>query len=423
MTKAALHPSPGHRHTSDPRPNLELVFAHSLEQDEALDRFVGGLTDMSGPCADTLEEVRAAPDGVDLVLHPAALPVEIRSLPGLLRASAFTLSLGPGYHAHVADALVAAAEQAGLRAAHDVIDSYLATTDLGGVEQACNAYWRACMSSDPTLTNGEPSGTARHVAIDGLRLQHPAPFLLPSGPFVPPDADTDPAAAVVPSEHALWWEPGLHDTMRLRRAAYSLRYLIPPRPPLDELEVGRMESLCDDLDALHQSSPEDPALLALRGPWRALLDALDGLRERPRHLSRVTPDDTLCLRRGPLWVRARRHAWLQLPSEMSIAWRGNGTFWAADEGVQLWLEVHPVELLPGEPAPPAHEVLDAVGEWGPDTQRDVDRFLEWERHEDAEALHAAVWLDGQVGLLTIQPQAAGRERAEALARGLCVSPR
>ena len=130
MSPAASLPHPGLRSSCDPRPNLELVFTHGLGQDEALDRFVGGLTDMSGPCADTLEEVRAAPEGVDLVLHPAALPVEIRSLPGMLRASAFTLSLGPGYHAHVADALVAAAEQAGLRAAHDVIDAYLASGDL-----------------------------------------------------------------------------------------------------------------------------------------------------------------------------------------------------------------------------------------------------------------------------------------------------
>ena len=146
MTPPAPHPNPGPRHTTDPRPNLELVFRHELEQDEALDRFVGGLTDMGGPCADTLEEVRAAPEGVDLVLHPAALPVEIRSLPGTLRASAFTLSLGPGYHAHVADALVAAAEQAGLRAAHDVIDAYLATGELDTVEEACVAYWRACVT-------------------------------------------------------------------------------------------------------------------------------------------------------------------------------------------------------------------------------------------------------------------------------------
>ena len=61
-------------HPSEPRPNLELVFRHNLEQDEALDRFVGGLTDMGGPCADTLEEVRAAPDGVDRVLHPPPPP-------------------------------------------------------------------------------------------------------------------------------------------------------------------------------------------------------------------------------------------------------------------------------------------------------------------------------------------------------------
>ena len=180
MSPAASLPHPGLRSSCDPRPNLELVFTHGLGQDEALDRFVGGLTDMSGPCADTLEEVRAAPEGVDLVLHPAALPVEIRSLPGMLRASAFTLSLGPGYHAHVADALVAAAEQAGLRAAHDVIDAYLASGDLAVVEEACEAHWRASLT--PAFgDDGEPAATARHVCVDGLRLQHHAPYLLPSG--------------------------------------------------------------------------------------------------------------------------------------------------------------------------------------------------------------------------------------------------
>lgn len=423
MTKAASHPTPGHRHTSDPRPNLELVFTHGLSQEEALDRFVGGLTDMGGPCADTLEEVRAATDGVDLVLHPAALPVEIRSLPGMLRASAFTLSLGPGYHAHVADALVSAAEQAGMKAAHDVIDAYLATGALDGVEQASHAYWRACMSSDPSATSGEPTGTSRHVAIDGLRVLHGGPFMLPSGPWAPPEGAPDPADVLVPREHALWWEPGLHDTMRVRRAAYALRFLTPPRGPLDELELGRMESLCDDLDALHADIPEHPDLVALRGPWRALLDALHPLRERPAHLDRVLPDDTLNLRRGPVWLRARRDAWLSLPCEMSVAWRGNGTFWAADQDVQLWLEVHPVELLPGAAPPSPHEVLEAVGDWGPATQRDVDRFLEWEVHDDAEALHAAVWMEAQVGLLTIQPQAGGRTKAESLARSLHVSPR
>ncbi|MCA9575359.1 MAG: hypothetical protein KC668_07975 [Myxococcales bacterium] len=423
MSPAASLPHPGLRSSCDPRPNLELVFTHGLGQDEALDRFVGGLTDMSGPCADTLEEVRAAPEGVDLVLHPAALPVEIRSLPGMLRASAFTLSLGPGYHAHVADALVAAAEQAGLRAAHDVIDAYLASGDLAVVEEACEAHWRASLT--PAFgDDGEPAATARHVCVDGLRLQHHAPYLLPSGPWSPAtDAGESPTDVLVPRDHALWWEAGLHDRMRVRRAAYSLRYLIPPRAPLDELELGRIESLCDDLDALTKSSPEDPELVALRPAWRALLDALDGLRERPRHLDSVIPDDALCLRRGPLWLRARRGAWLRLPSDMSVAWRGNGTFWAADADVQLWLEVHPVELDPGASAPTAAEVLEAVGDWGSDTSREADRFLEWETQEDAEALHAAVALGAQVGLLTIQPQAGDRGRAEELARALWSGPR
>lgn len=403
MTPAAPPP-----HPSEPRPNLELVFRHSLEQDEALDRFVGGLTDMGGPCADTLEEVRAAPDGVDLVLHPAALPVEIRSLPGLLRASAFTLSLGPGYHAHVADALVAAAEAGGLVAAHDVIDSYLASGSLVAVRAACEAYWRDALASA-----GDHGG---HVAIDGLRVAHHGGLVLPSGPSVVVDD-------IAPAEHALWWEPGLNDTMRLRRAAHQLRFLIPPRPPLDELEVGRMESLCDDLDALHASLPQHPELQALRAPWRAVLDALDALRERPRHLDGVAPDWSISLRRGELWLRARRDAWLRLPSAMSVAWRGNGTFWAADEGLQLWLEVHPVELLPGAPPPDPADVLDAVSDWGPETRREADRFLEWETVEDAEVLHAAVWLAGQVGLLTIQPEPGARARAEAIARSLVVYPR
>lgn len=395
-------------HSSEPRPNLELVFRHALEHDEALDRFVGGLTDMGGPCADTLEEVRAAPDGVDLVLHPAALPVEIRSLPGLLRASAFTLSLGPGYHAHVADALVAAAEAAGLVAAHDVIDSYLASGDLSAVRAACEAYWRDALAS------AEHHGG--HVAIDGLRVAHEARLVMPSGPWAVADA-------ILPAEHALWWEPGLNDTMRVRRAAYQLRFLIPPRPPLDELEVGRLESLCDDLDALHANLPPHAELQPLRAPWRAVLDALDALRERPRHLDAVVPDWSISMRRGELWLRARRDAWLALPSAMSVAWRGNGTFWAADEGLQLWLEVHPVELLPGAPPPEPSEVLDAVGDWGPETQRDADRFLEWETVEDAQVLHAAVWLPGQVGLLTIQPEPGARPRAEAIARSLVVYPR
>lgn len=395
-------------HPSEPRPNLELVFRHTLEQDEALDRFVGGLTDMSGPCADTLEEVRAAPDGVDLVLHPAALPVEIRSLPGMLRASAFTLSLGPGYHAHVADALVAAADAAGLRAAHDVIDGYLASGALTAARAACEAYWRHALANA-----AEQRG---HVAIDGLRVAHAEPLMLPSGP--------SPAVDVLdPAQHALWWERGLNDTMRVRRAAHQLRFLIPPRAPLDELEVGRMESLCDDLDALHASVPNHPELEALRGPWRAVLDALDPLRERPKHLDAVKPDWSICVRRGDLWLRARRDAWLRLPSAMSVAWRGNGTFWAADEGVQLWLEVHPVEVLPGAPPPAPADVLDAVGEWGPETVMEKDRYLEWEAVDDARVLHAAVWLEGQVGLLTIQPEPDARERAEGIARSLVVYPR
>lgn len=403
MTKVAEAP-----HPSEPRPNLELVFRHALEQDEALDRFVGGLTDMGGPCADTLEEVRAAPDGVDLVLHPAALPVEIRSLPGMLRASAFTLSLGPGYHAHVADALVAAAEAAGLRPAHDVIDGYLASGSLTAVRAACEAYWR-----DALRDAAEQGG---HVALDGLRVGHDQPLVLPSGPSAAVDT-------LDPVQHALWWEPGLNDTMRLRRAAHQLRFLIPPRAPLDELEVGRMESLCDDLDALHASIPSHPELVALRGPWRAVLDALDPLRERPKHLDAVRPDWSICVRRGDLWLRARRDAWLRLSSAMSVAWRGNDTFWAADEGVQLWLEVHPVELELGAPMPAAAEVLDAVGDWGPETLMEQDRYLEWETVEDAQVLHAAVWLDGQVGLLTVQPEPGARERAEAIARSLVVYPR
>jgi hypothetical protein len=211
--------------------------------------------------------------------------------------------------------------------------------------------------------------------------------------------------------------------MRVRRAAYQLRFLIPPRPPLDELEVGRLESLCDDLDALHASLPPHAELQPLRAPWRAVLDALDALRERPRHLDAVVPDWSISMRRGELWLRARRDAWLALPSAMSVAWRGNGTFWAADEGLQLWLEVHPVELLPGAPPPEPSEVLDAVGDWGPETQRDADRFLEWETVEDAQVLHAAVWLPGQVGLLTIQPEPGARPRAEAIARSLVVYPR
>ena len=395
-------------HPSEPRPNLELVFRHNLEQDEALDRFVGGLTDMGGPCADTLEEVRAAPDGVDLVLHPAALPVEIRSLPGMLRASAFTLSLGPGYHAHVADALAAAAEAAGLRPAHDVIDGYLASGSLVATRGACEAYWR------DALANAAEQG--RHVAVDGLRVQHEAALMLPSGPS--PAVDT-----LDPAEHALWWEPGLDDTMRVRRAAHQLRFLIPPRAPLDELEVGRMESLCDDLDALYASVPAHPELQPLRAPWRAVLDALDALRERPKHLASVVPDWPICVRRGDLWLRARRDAWLRLPSAMSVAWRGNGTFWAADEGLQLWLEVHPVELELGAPMPAAADVLDAVGDWGPETLREPDRYLEWETVEGAQVLHAAVWLAGQVGLLTIQPEPSAHVRAEAIARSLVVYPR
>ena len=108
---------------------------------------------------------------------------------------------------------------------------------------------------------------------------------------------------------------------------------------------------------------------------------------------------------------------------MSVAWRGNGTFWGADEGLQLWLEVHPVEVLPGAPPPAAADVLDAVGEWGPETIVEPDRYLEWESVEDVQVLHAAVWLAGQVGLLTIQPEPGARERAGAIARSLVVYPR
>jgi hypothetical protein len=267
---------------------LNLRWTHDLSDEDALDRFVGGLTDMGGPCAETLEEVRAAPGGVDLVLHPAALPVQVRVAEEGLTAAAFTLSLGPGYHAHVATALTFAAEQAGFRAAHPSIDSFLASEALEPITQVCEDYFAAQLAIP---------GRQRHVGVDALRLQHDARYMLPTGPW---RADERPHADAV----SLWWFAGVTDEMRCRRAEYQMRFVIPPRPPLDELEVARMESVCDDLEGLHERGPDVPALLALRGGWRALHDWLGELRERPKHLDEVAADETLFLRRGPVQVRA-----------------------------------------------------------------------------------------------------------------------
>ena len=163
---------------------------------------------------------------------------------------------------------------------------------------------------------------------------------------------------------------------RRRRLAYTLRFLVPPREPIDEREVERAQALLDDADVLYNANPG--VLGPHLGALRYLYEGIRWCRDEPPYLRRVEPDAGVFLRQGPVRLRAHQGVWLTIPGSLSTGHPEPDVFWASDERAQIFVEVaipgpEFATLAGGEFDP--RVALEGIAAWGPDVIREPARFM------------------------------------------------
>lgn len=285
--------------------------------------------------------------------HPAAEDVEVRlAASGVVRVTAQTWPVGPGYHAYLGAALNGFAADLGVT--WDRADDPTGLTKSGDAAELGGHFLDALRTTCRTALAQRPGAVALGLPADH-GFTHPGPVLTPLGPRSWEWATAVAAEPDVGMEVFPWWSPDLDAEFFRNRAVAALWCEFPWRPPLTEDEGELTDRIAADLEMAYSLDPAGPL------PWRewaevlAAIDADVGgftvqtaepeLRRDVRcQAAKFDPAAPLIgYRRYP--VRVTVGGWsVEVPGSFADGWAGDDT-WVG------WDARRRVTLRTGEPGP------------------------------------------------------------------------
>ncbi len=329
-------------------------------------------------CADTLERIQLGPagDGQPLLLvklHPCAEDVEI-AVAGAhqLSISAKTSSVGPGYHIYVCRLLQKLGAQ--LELTWEPRDDSAAIGDPTGFFHGGPNARRDALDHEMLAWIADVATRVLKMPTDSrVALSMPAEHVFDAdGQVLTPLGPRDRAwleCVAADPQHGKdffpWWEEGVGPEQQLGRALCLLWSEVRWRPPLDDDEKARLQTIARLLEEAHRMDA------SLDYPWREWREILGHLG------TPTTPLHDVIARRGarvlpgtPL-VGYRRRAvtvvlpglWrLSVPGSFGESWDAEGTYCAGEPPRTLWVTTfaYPDDEAPDGTKLPAERLFSAT---------------------------------------------------------------
>lgn len=307
-----------------------------------------------------------------VILHPAAIPVEIRlGGTGRVRVRAETSPAGPGYHIHLCERLRQFAKEFDIGWDEDACSDttgYFTATD----REACEAAfldWLATVCAAAKEHNGR-GPTLIGLPTD-LGFTGPGAVLTPLGPRDRAWLDAVAADPGAGRDFFPWWKPDPNVEFYRNRALARLWCEFPWRPPISEEEGELTDQIANDLATAYKLDPAGEL------PWREWLEVLAAIEGDEEELT-VTPSDPslteavtqrawevdrsappIGYRRHPLRLPLTNGWSVELPGHFAQCWEDPRTFSGWDRTRTVWL--HFAGFLKPDGSRPKPEEAIAVG--------------------------------------------------------------
>ncbi|MDQ3032793.1 MAG: hypothetical protein M3Y87_10275 [Myxococcota bacterium] len=273
-----------------------------------------------------------------LDIHPAAEPVRVVDLGGgAIAIEASTGTAGPGYHAHVAAMLAAAADALGIEWSSIEDESgYFESRDRAALEDA-TLIWLATTVHEVLALHARGMKALQLSLPEGTTFEHGGVLATPLGP-----RNHDWLARVAKSPRAgidvfPWWDAD-DEAAALRNAALAAMWIdVRWRKPLIDGERELLERILGWLDRGQSLAPD------AEWPWREQSELLELLGEASLRATRVhlrasalPPAIPIGYRRAPVRVALSGGWSLRVPGEFAERWEEPGAWAGWDAQRSLW---------------------------------------------------------------------------------------
>jgi len=306
-------------------------------------------------------------------VHPATGPVRVTiQAPNTIKVTAFTASVGPGYHQYLCDTFLALGQKHKIAWSQDRESDptgYFFHRDRRSLESAFLRFL-----ADAIQGMIDDRDDVMFYPPLPHEFEHDGEIATPLGPR---SAEWMVATAHDPQRGRdvfAWWDEGLGANYHLGRALAILWNHARFRPPLTEDEGKYLSSMLSSFEAAHRLAPH------FKYPWREWFEFMkftprattDPLYQTVQRMTQVDP-----LARSLFGYRCRDFK-LHIGSGWIVRIPGIMAEATDERGWQFWDGQRTVQVAP-MPAPPGQSAADIVAGFPPLGPGGLGEEFSWER--------------------------------------------